>query len=161
MRRIVWALAVGLLLPATLAASVARAEPNALEARFLRAERSLWDTFGMKLSKNGQQVGPTYFALIPDEVVAGSAEARRHVGHARVLHGSVLGLGVASLGLAAGSVAIWSSNDNRWTDGSGWMLTGAVLAMFVGYICAIERQNEMWAAVSAYNHDLVSGRLKD
>ena len=58
-----------------------------LESQFLRAEVSTWDLFGVKLSRNGQQVGPRFFSVVPDEAVAGSAAASRHASHARVFHG--------------------------------------------------------------------------
>lgn len=130
-------------------------------ARFLRAEISLWDTFGLKLTRNGNQVGPSFFSVIPDEAVAGSPEAGRHVSHARVWQGCVLGFALTSVGLIAGSLALTSSNDNQWTQGSRLMLAGGVVALLAQGISALARQNEMMAAVNAYNHDLVTGRLRD
>jgi hypothetical protein len=39
------------------------------------------------------------------------------------------------------------------------MVAGSALAVFVSYFLALNRQNEILAAVNAYNHDLVTGRL--
>lgn len=144
----------------------ARAEPvtpvptqATLESQFLRAEASTWDLFGVKLSRNGQQVGPRFFSVVPDEAVAGSAAATRHASHARVFHGLVLGLTTVAVGLVAGGLAVHSSNDNRWTDGSRQMVWGGVLSELLAWSCALFRQNEILATVDAYNHDLVTGRL--
>ena len=80
--------------------------------------------------------------------------------HARVLQGVVLGFALTSVGLIAGSFALRSSNDNEWTQGSRFMLAGGVVALFAEGIGALARQNEMLAAINAYNHDLVTGRLQ-
>jgi hypothetical protein len=128
-------------------------------ARFLRAEASLWDTFGVKVSRNGKQLGPALFSILPDEAVAGSAEAARHVSHARVLQGFVLCFALTGVGLIAGSFAL-ASNDNQWTQGSRLMLAGGLVAVFAEGLTALARQTEILAAVNAYNHDLVTGRLQ-
>lgn len=160
--------AVVALVGTTIAARVplARAEPvtpvptqATLESQFLRAEASTWDLFGVKLSRNGLQVGPRFFAVVPDEAVAGSAAATRHASHARVFHGLVLGLTTAAVGLVAGGLAMHSSNDDRWTDGSRLMVWGGVASFLLAGPCAILRQNEILATVDAYNHDLVTGKL--
>ena len=129
-----------------------------LESQFLRAEVSSWDLFGVKLSRNGQQLGPHFFSVVPDEAVAGSAAATRHASHARVFQGLVLGFTTAAVGLVAGGLAVRSSNDDRWTDGSRLMVWGGVLSELLAWSCALFRQNEILATVDAYNHDLVSGK---
>ena len=113
----------------------------------------------MKLSKNGEQVGPRFFAIISDETLAGSGEAQRHASHARIFHGFVLGLGLAGVGLLLGGLQVAASNDGDWNDTAKFMVAGGVLSEFVGYFLALNRQNEILAAVNAYNHDLVTGRL--
>ena len=130
-----------------------------LDSRFLRAEISTWDTFGVKLSKNGERVGPRFFAIIPDETLAGSSEAQRHASHARVYHGFVLGLGVVGVGLLLGGLQVAASNDGDWNRTAKFMVAGSAVSVFAAYFLALSRQNEILAAVSAYNHDLITGRL--
>ena len=144
--------------------SLAQAEPpppTELEARFLRAETSFWDTFGVKLSKNGQQVGPTFFSVVPDEAVAGSSDAKRHAHRARVFHGFVIGVDLAGLGLVAGGYAVRASNEHEWTTASKLMVGGGLLALLSDGIFILARHNEILAAVNSYNYDLVTGRLED
>ena len=136
------------------------ASPIDLEARFLRAETSFWDTFGVKLSKNGQQVGPTFFSVVPDEAVAGSSDAKRHAHRARVFHGFVIGVDLAGLGLVAGGFAVRASNEHEWTTASKLMVGGGLLALLSDGIFILARHNEILAAVNSYNHDLITGRLE-
>jgi hypothetical protein len=133
--------------------------PTNLESRFLRAEMSPWDTFGLKLSINGQQVGPRFFSVIPDETLAGSSEAQRHASHARVLHGFGLGLVLTGVGLLIGGLQVAASNGGDWNNTAKFMVAGSALAVFAAYFLALQRQNEILAAVNAYNHDLITGRL--
>jgi hypothetical protein len=136
------------------------ASPIDLDARFLRAETSFWDTFGVKLSKNGQQVGPTFFSVVPDEAVAGSSDAKRHAHRARVFHGFVIGVDLAGLGLVAGGFAMRASNEHEWTTSSKLMVGGGLLALLSDGIFILARHNEILAAVNSYNHDLITGRLE-
>jgi len=128
--------------------------PSALGQRFLRIEPSFWDTFGITLSRNGQRVGPGFFSMIPDEVVRGSPEAKRHAGHARVYQGFVIGFGVAGLGLIGTGVAERASA-SEWNTGAKVLVASGVVGVLVQYAAALARQNEIAAAVSSYNEDLV------
>lgn len=129
-----------------------------LEQRLLRIAPSLWDTFGITLSRGEQRVGPSLLWVVSDEAVRGSAGADRHVGHARVWHGFVIGFGVAGSGLIGGGFAEHASA-KQWNGGAKLLVAGGVLSIFLECIAALSRQNEIAAAVSSYNEDLVMGRL--
>jgi hypothetical protein len=114
----------------------------------------------VKLSKNGQQVGPTFFSVVPDEAVAGSSDAKRHAHRARVFHGFVIGVDLAGLGLVVGGFAVRSSNQHEWTTASKLMVGGGLLALLSDGVFILARHNEILAAVNSYNYDLITGRLE-
>lgn len=127
-----------------------------LEQRFLRVEGAFWGTYGLRLSKNGQTVGPSLFSVVPDRALQGSEEARRHASHARAWQGFAIGLGAAAIGLLAGSVAV-RANENEWTNTAKYLGGGGIASVILGYVCAVGRTNEMMEAVNSYNYDLVKG----
>lgn len=134
--------------------------PPALGQRLLMIEPSFWGTFGIILSRSGQRVGPTFFSTIPEETVRGSSEGRRHAGHARVWQGFVIGFGVAGLGLIGAGLAERDSA-NEWNAGAKVLVASGVLGLIVESAAALARQNEIAAAVSSYNEDLVTGTLAE
>jgi hypothetical protein len=75
-----------------------------IEQQFLRVESSPWSTLGLRLSKNGQVVGPRWFTVVPNEAVAGSSEAKKHASHARIFHGATAAFALAGVGLIVGGV---------------------------------------------------------
>lgn len=131
-----------------------------LEQNFLRIEPSFWDTFGIRLSKGEQPVRHGLFSVVSDEAVRGSTGAGRHVDHARVWQGLVIGFAVSGVGLIGGGLAEEAS-EKQWNGGAKVLVAGGVLFIFLEYIAALSRQNEIAAAVSSYNEDLVLGRLTD
>jgi hypothetical protein len=124
----------------------------------LRAEGAFWGTFGLKLSKNGQVVGPRFFAVVPDDVVAGSNEAKKHASHARIYHGVGLAFASVALGLIVGGLVV-RSNDREWTTRSMSLVIGGFESVVLEAVCGMLRTNEMMEAVSSYNYDLVRGKL--
>jgi MFS family permease len=140
--------------------ALTQAGSPALEQKFLRIEPSFWDTFGITLTRSGQRMGPGFFSVIPDDVVRGSSEAERHAGHARVWQGFVVGFGVVGLGLIGGGLADRASA-NEWNTGAKLLVAGGIVGIFVQYVAALARQNEIAAAVSSYNEDLVRGTFTE
>jgi hypothetical protein len=134
--------------------------PSSLDQRLLRLEPAFWDTFGITLSRDRQRVGPTLFSVVPDEAVHGSPVAERHASHARVCQAFVIGFGVGALGLLGGGVAERASA-KEWNDSAKLLVAGGVLSIVAQYVVALARQNEIAAAVSSYNLDLVQGRLSE
>jgi hypothetical protein len=86
-----------------------------LEQRFLRVESPTWASFGFRLSKNGQAVGPGFFSVVPDDAVTGSKEAMVHARHARVYQGFTLGSALAGVGLIVGGFAV-AGHHEGWTQ---------------------------------------------
>jgi hypothetical protein len=129
-----------------------------LDSQFLRVEGAFWGTFGLKLSKNGQVVGPRFFSVVPDDVVAGSNEAKRHASHARIYHGVGLAFASAAIGLIVGGLVV-RSNDREWTTRSVSLVIGGFESVVLEAVCGMLRTNEMMEAVNAYNYDLVRGKL--
>lgn len=162
-RTLTGALATSLFLSLTMTSQAyaqKAAPPIDLEARFLRAETSFWDVFGVRLSKNGQQVGPSFFSVVPDEAVAESSDAKRHAHRARVFHGFLIGFELAGLGLVGSGFAVRSSNQNEWTTASKLLVGGGIVALISDSIFILARHNEILAAVNSYNYDLITGRLE-
>ncbi len=138
--------------------SVANRRP-ALEQQFLHVEFSFWSPYGMRLSKNGQTVGPGFFSVVPDEAVGGSKEGKKHAFRARVSQGFTNAFTSAAIGLVAAGVAVRADNGREWTNTSRLLVGGGILAIFSEFICALIREREILEAVNSYNYDLVRGNL--
>jgi hypothetical protein len=123
-------------------------------------ESSPWSPLGLRLSKNGQVVGPRWFSVVPDEAVAGSTEAKRHASHARIFHGATAAFALAGVGLILGGVVVADSN-REWTSGAKLLAAGGLLAILSEGLCALYREREIMEAVNAYNYDLVRDKLGD
>jgi hypothetical protein len=121
-------------------------------------ESSPWSTLGLRLSKNGQVVGPRWFSVVPDEAVAGSVEAKRHTAHARIAHGATAAFTLAASGLLVGGVTVADSN-REWTSSARLLVAGGLLAVISEWVCAWFREREIMETVNAYNYDLVRGKL--
>jgi hypothetical protein len=126
-----------------------RANPDYLKVEF----RSLHT---LTITKNGEAVGPTFFSVLPQEIVQGSPEAQRHARHATVFQGFTLGFSVVAIGLIAAGGGVRASNRGDWTDASTYLVGGGVAALFLGSASALLKQNELFAAVNAYNYDLAT-----
>jgi len=131
-----------------------------VEQQFLRVESSPWSPLGLKLSKNGQEVGPKWFSVVPDEAVAGSTEAEKHASHARIFHGATAAFALAGVGLIVGGVAVADSN-REWTTNARMLSAGGLLAILLEGVCAQFREREIMESVNAYNYDLVRDKLGD
>ena len=129
-----------------------------IEQQFLRVESSPWSPLGLKLSKNGQMVGPRWFSVVPDEAVAGSTEAKKHASHARIFHGATVAFALAGVGLIVGGVTVADSN-REWTSGAKLLAAGGLLAILSEGLCALYRERKIMEAVNAYNYDLVRDKL--
>jgi hypothetical protein len=123
-------------------------------------ESSPWSPLGLKLSKNGQTVGPRWFSVVPDEAVEGSKDAKKHASHARIFHGATAAFALAAVGLIVGSVAVADSN-REWTANARLLAAGGLLAILSEGLCAMFREREIMEAVNAYNYDLVRDKLGD
>ena len=97
---------------------------------------------------------------MPDEAVAGSAEAKKHASHARIFHGATAAFALAGVGLIVGGVAVADSN-REWTSGAKLLAAGGLLAILSEGLCALYREREIMEAVNAYNYDLVRDKLGD
>ena len=132
----------------------------AVEQRFLHVEFSFWSPYGMRLSKNGQTVGPGFFSIVPDAAVGGSIEAKKHAFRARVSQGFTLGFALAAIGLIVAGVAVRADNGQEWTNTSRYLVGGGIPAILSEFICALIREREILEAVNSYNYDLVRGNLE-
>jgi len=121
-------------------------------------ESSPWSPLGLRLSKNGQVVGPRWFSVVPDEAVAGSVEARKHASHARIFHGATAAFALAGVGLIIACVSV-AAHDREWTTTARGLAAGGLLAIFSEGLCALFREREIMESVNAYNYDLVRGKL--
>ena len=131
-----------------------------IEQQFLRVESSPWSALGLRLSKNGQVVGPRWFSVVPDEAVEGSKEAKKHAFHARIFHGATAGFALAAVGLIVGGIAVVDSN-GKWTSNARLLAAGGLLALLAEGVCALFREREIMETVNSYNYDLVRGKLGD
>jgi hypothetical protein len=134
--------------------------PAGIEQQFLRVESSPWSALGLRLSKNGQVVGPRWFSVVPDEAVEGARKAKKHAVHARIFHGLTAGFALAGVGLIIGGVAV-ADNHGEWTSNARYLAAGGLLAILAEGVCALFREREIMETVNSYNYDLVRGKLGD
>ena len=134
------------------------AAPPEVARKFLKVEPSTWDWFGVVLKKDGQRVGPEFFAVVPSPAIKGSAEAEQHVQRARVFQGFTFGLGITGCGLIIGSVGERQAN-HRWNETGVLLGVGGIVSLLTGSMFALGRDREAIEAVSSYNYDVVSGTL--
>lgn len=132
--------------------------PASIEQQFLRVESSPWSPLGLRLSKNGQVVGPRWFSVVPDEAVEGSKEAKKHAFHGRIFHALTAGFALAGVGLIIGGVAV-ADNHREWTSDARYLAAGGLLAILAEGVCALFRERGIMETVNSYNHDLVRGNL--
>jgi len=123
-------------------------------------ESSPWSALGLRLSKNGQVVGPRWFSVVPNEAVEGSKEAKKHAVHARIFHGATAGFALAAVGLIIGGAAV-ADNHREWTSSARLLAAGGLLAILAEGVCALFREREIMETVNSYNYDLVRGNLGD
>jgi len=88
----------------------------------------MWSTLGLKLSKNGQVVGPRWFSVVPDEAVEGSKEAEKHASHARMSHVATAAFALAAVGLIVAGVSV-AAHDREWTTTARGLAAGGLLAI--------------------------------
>ena len=104
-----------------------------LESRFLRVEPAFWGTFGLRLFKDGRTVGPSFFSVVSDEAVRGSAEAAGHAFHGRLFQGAAIGSALAAISLLAGAVVV-RREDGAWTNTAKYLGVGGIGAILVELI---------------------------
>lgn len=131
-------------------------QPHAM-SDYLKVE--FRDLHTLKITRNGEDVGPTLFSILPSEVVRGSIEAQRHAYHAMVFQGFVIGLSITGIGLIYTGLRVRQANDHNWTNASTYLVGGGIGAFFLAAACALLKQNELFHAVNSYNYDLVTGNL--
>jgi CBS-domain-containing membrane protein len=153
-------IALALLLAAAPLAARAQTPPPA-RSLFLEVEPSFWGQYGLKVLRNGEEVGPGYLAMRMSDLVRGSWEAERHATHARIWAGFALGLGLTAAVLAAGALVVYVEALPSPTDSDiarqFSLLGGSLISSLIGVLCGLNVPIETAAAVSAYNRDMLFG----
>jgi len=91
---------------------------------------------------------------LPEGALDGSNEGVKHLHHARLFHWATLTSGLIAVGLLSGA-AIVRFNDKHWTPAAKNLLGGGVAALIVGIRLGYSRQEELMAAMDAYNDDVI------
>lgn len=139
-------------------------EPLVLPSGTLTVEPDFWGVYGLRLLRDGEEVGPGFLALGVEAAVAGSPRAEAHAAAARNWAIANLVLAVIGSGLLAGSMATHA--DERGTLG-GWpdlvpsggvsassvLGLGMLLSLTGSVICRYGTYEEIVLAVSAYHED--------
>jgi hypothetical protein len=108
----------------------------------------------LRISKDGKGVGPKFLTILPEDTLDGSSEGVKHIHHARLFHWAALTSGLIAVGLLSGS-AIVRFNEGHWTPLAENLAGGGVGALFVGVLLGYARQEELMAAIDAYNYDVM------
>ncbi len=132
----------------------------------LRVESDLFGLYGLRLMRDGNDVGPGFLTLGLADAVAGSELAVEHAHHARTWAFVNLGLAVTAAGLAAGSLATYA--DARGTLG-GWpdlvpaentpptasiLAVGMVVSLAAAIVARYATYEEITLSVSAFQSGL-------
>ena len=126
-----------------------------VERNFLRYDLSYFlGTPVFRLSKNGEEIGPKFLTILPEDALDGSSEGVRHIRHARLFHWATLASGLIAVGLLSGA-AIVHVNEKHWTPLAENLAGGGVGALFVGVLLGYARQQELMAAIDAYDYDVM------
>lgn len=107
-----------------------------------------------RLSKDGKEIGPRFLTILPEDALDGSSEGVKHIRHARLFHWATLASGLIAVGLLSGS-AIVHFDEKHWTPLAENLAGGGVAALFVGVLLGYARQQELMAAIDAYNYDVM------
>jgi hypothetical protein len=107
-----------------------------------------------KLSKDGKEIGPKFLTILPEDALEGSSEGVKHIRHARMFHWAALASGLIAVGLLSGA-AIVHVNEKQWTHPAENLAGGGVAALVVGLLLGYARQEELMAAIDAYNYDVM------
>ena len=109
------------------------------------------------LSKGGKDVGPTFFTILPEGALGRSDEGVKHLRRARLFHWATLTSGVIAVGLLSGA-AVVHFNEKHWSPSAEYLAGGGIAALFVGVLLGYSRQEELMAAIDAYNYDVLNRR---
>jgi len=106
------------------------------------------------VSKDGKELGPNLLNLLPDDALGGSSEGLKHLRRARMFHWATMTSDVIAVGLLSGA-AIVHFNDKHWTTPGEYLAAGGVAALLAGFLLGHNRQEELAAAIDAYNYDVL------
>ena len=109
------------------------------------------------LSKDGKEIGPQLLTILPDDALDGSTEGRRHLRHARLFHWATLTSGLMAVGLLS-AAAVVRFNEKRWTSPAEHLAAAGGAVLFLGVLLSYDRQEELMAAIDAYNDDVLRRR---